>query len=255
MVELCTCLVSFGNMTEEAEVLDKIIRRRRSVRVYDQEAEFDHSAVTRSLERAVLAPNSSNLQTWEFIRINKPEDLKAATPLCMGQNAAKTARELVAVVVRTDLWKKRRDWIMERYHQDNADAPERRVKVMKTYYNKLIPMVYTTDPFRIISTIKRLGMFVAGLSRPMYRMASHSDVRIIGHKSAALAAGNFMLSMTAEGYDTCPMEGFDSVRMKKFLGLKGRTEICMMIACGPSAEDGVYGPRVRVDLSEVIREK
>ncbi|MFT7588942.1 MAG: nitroreductase [Limisphaerales bacterium] len=239
----------------QAETFDKIVRARRSVRVYDQDALFDHEAVTRSLERAILAPNSSNLQTWEFIRITKKEDLAKAAELCLGQNTAKTARELVAVVVRTDLWKKRRDWIMSDYRDSNSDAPERRVKVMETYYNKLIPMVYTTDPLRILSTVKRFGMFVAGLARPMYRMASHSDVRIIGHKSAALAAGTFMLSMTAEGYSTCPMEGFDASRMKQFLGLTGRTEICMMISCGPAAEHGIYGARKRVAFSEVVRFK
>jgi nitroreductase len=35
-------------------------------------------------------------------------------------------------------------------------------------------------------------------------------------KSAALAAQNFMISMAAVNYDTCPMEGFDSLRVKKY---------------------------------------
>ena len=35
------------------------------------------------------------------------------------------------------------------------------------------------------------------------------------HKTCALAAQTFMLAMSNEGYDTCPMEGFDSRRVKK----------------------------------------
>ena len=37
------------------------------------------------------------------------------------------------------------------------------------------------------------------------------------HKSVGLAAQTFMLSIAAEGYDSCPMEGFDSKKLKSFL--------------------------------------
>jgi nitroreductase len=45
---------------------------------------------------------------------------------------------------------------------------------------------------------------------------------------AALAAQNFMISMAAVNYDTCPMEGFDSLRVKKILNLPA-AEINMII--------------------------
>ena len=50
-----------------------------------------------------------------------------------------------------------------------------------------------------------------------YRQISKSDLRVVAHKSCALAAENFMISMAAYGYDTCPMEGFDSLRTKRTL--------------------------------------
>jgi nitroreductase len=46
-------------------------------------------------------------------------------------------------------------------------------------------------------------------------------------KSAALAAQNFMISMAA--VITCPMEGFDSLRVKKILNLPAAAEINMII--------------------------
>ena len=245
---------SLGNVQSgDVDALDRIMHSRRSVRVYDPDKTWDPDAVARSIERAVLAPNSSNLQTWEFHRITSEEMLRKAVPLCMGQNAAKTARELVAVVVRTDKWKDRRDWLMQDYNSRKADEPERRKKLIYRYYNQWIPMVYRTDPFRIFSTIKRIALAAIGLTRPVYRTGSHTDVRIIGHKSAGIAAGYFMLSMKAEGFDTCPMEGFDSVKMKRLLGLSGRAEICMMIGCGPGhAEKGIYDQRTRVPMTDVI---
>jgi nitroreductase len=80
-------------------------------------------------------------------------------------------------------------------------------------------------------------------------------MRVVAHKSAALAAENFMISMAAIGYDTCPMEGFDSLRVKKALNLPWASEVTMVIGCGIRDEDkGVYGPRFRIPFDEVYRQ-
>ena len=90
-----------------------------------------------------------------------------------------------------------------------------------------------------------------GLFRPVYRQVRKSDMRIVAHKSAGLAAQNFMISMAAIGYDTCPMEGSDTRMIKKVLGLPWGAEINMVIACGVRDEKGVYGPRFRVPFEAV----
>lgn len=76
-------------------------------------------------------------------------------------------------------------------------------------------------------------------------------MRIVAQKSAALAAQNFMISMAAINYDTCPMEGFDSLRVKKVLNLPFIAEINMVIGCGIREESGIYGDRFRVPFEEV----
>ncbi len=86
----------------------------------------------------------------------------------------------------------------------------------------------------------------------MVREVSKADLRVCLHKSTSLAAMTFMTAMRAEGYDTCPMEGFDSKRVKQLLNLNPKDEITMIIGCGPRAEDGIYGERHRVDNNEVI---
>ena len=50
---------------------------------------------------------------------------------------------------------------------------------------------------------------------PMMLEVSECDMRVTVNKSCALAAQTFMIAMANEGYDTCPLEGFDSRRMKK----------------------------------------
>ena len=71
-------------------------------------------------------------------------------------------------------------------------------------------------------------------------------MRVWAHTSAALASENFMLSIRAQGFDTCPMEGFDSRRVKKLLGLRRGAEVCMVVSVGKRAPGGVYGPRTRL---------
>jgi nitroreductase len=48
----------------------------------------------------------------------------------------------------------------------------------------------------------------------MMLQVSENDARIVAHKSCGLAAQTFMVAMANEEYDTCPMEGFDSKRVK-----------------------------------------
>ena len=76
----------------------------------------------------------------------------------------------------------------------------------------------------------------------------------MGHKSTALAAQNFMMSMAGYGYDTCPMEGFDSKRLKQILKLPSASQISMVIGCGIRKTEGVYGERFRIPFKEVYRE-
>ena len=62
-----------------------------------------------------------------------------------------------------------------------------------------------------------------------------------------------MMSMSAIGYDTCPMEGSDTLMVKKILNLSKNSEINMVIGCGLKNEKGVYGPRFRVPFENVYK--
>jgi nitroreductase len=61
-----------------------------------------------------------------------------------------------------------------------------------------------------------------------------------------------MLSIAAEGLESCPMEGFDAVRVKKALNLPSGAEINMIIAVGKGTEEGVWGPRFRLPYEDVV---
>ena len=113
-----------------------------------------------------------------------------------------------------------------------------------------MPTIYT-DFFGIIGYYKKILSFFIGLFRPIYREVLFSDLKTITHKSVALAAENFMLSMSEIGYDTCPMEGSDTKRVKKILNLPRKAEINMIIGCGIRSKEGVYTEQFRVPFEDV----
>jgi nitroreductase len=178
--------------------------------------------------------------------------MKLLSKFCMGQNTTETAREMIVVVARPDLWRRRAQSNFNFVKENLGDRPAFKGRSALTYYSKLMPMLYNNDVFGIRGAIKKLVAWFIGLRRPMVRQVSGTDMRIVAHKSAALAAQTFMLSMVAEGHDTCPVEGFDSKRVKQLLNLPRRAEINMVITCGKRIPEGIYGPRFRVPLSEVV---
>lgn len=240
------------NMKQELGFFEAV-EARRSVRIFDQESEFDHSVVKKCLEAAILSPNSSNMQLYNFIRVPESSLLKdPMAKLCMGQKAASTARELVVVVTRRDLWKTRAKANLEFIQATQGNRPDLKIKQALSYYGKLVPTLYSKYPGW--SLVKKLISFTVGLKRPMVREVGETEVRISVHKSAALASMTFMLGMKASGYDTCPMEGHDSKRISTLLNLPSGAEICMIIGCGKGLPEGIYGKRFRIPTEELILE-
>ena len=233
------------------------IAYRRSVRVYDSNQSIDSEIVKECIRQATLAPTSSNLQLWEFYHVTQENTKEALAKACLNQNAARTATQFVVAVARKDKWKSRVKanlaFLNQQFDQQEI-RDSKREKMAKNYYTKIIPTLYT-DFLGILGVLKRFFATVQGISKPMYRQVMQSDLDIVAHKSTALAAQNFMISMAANNYDTCPMEGFDSKRVKAILGLPSAAMITMVISCGIRGKGGVYGPQFRVPFNEVYFEK
>ncbi len=248
-----TTLGIFSNMEK---TVTQAIQYRRSVRVFKNDTILDIEKVRQCIENAVLAPTSSNMQLWEFYHVIDKAILTKMTKACLGQNAAKTAQQLVVVVSRKDLWRKRAkhnlDFLELAYGKKPTDSYTSREKFALNYYRKLIPTVYF-DFFGLLGWMKYAVFQILGIFKPVYRQVRNSDMRIVAHKSAGLAAENFMISMAAIGYDTCPMEGSDTLRIRRILDLPIGAEINMVIGCGIRDEKGIYGPRFRIPFEEVYK--
>jgi nitroreductase len=160
-------------------------------------------------------------------------------------------------VARKNLWRERAkanlNFIKKSFGDKPVDKYDSKEKFAISYYKKLIPSLYT-DFLGILGLMRYVVFNLIGFFKPVYRQLRKSDMRIVAHKSAALAAQNFMISMAAIGYDTCPMEGSDTLRIKRILDLPRGSEINMVIACGVRDPKGIYGPRFRIPFAEVYKE-
>lgn len=227
----------------------KLVLARRSVRKYTEEKIPDH-VVNECLDMALLAPNSSNLQQWEFYRISTPEIKKQVAFACFSQSAAVTASELIVCVARRDTWRRHSKQMLEEF----AKLPLPTPKVALTYYQKLVPFVYTVGWFNFLTPFKWLLNTVLGWFKVVPREPISSfGLKVWAAKSVALACENLMLAFRAHGYDTCPMEGFDSKRVKSILNLPCKADVVMIISAGKRADGGVYGPRLRFPREQFIK--
>lgn len=235
---------------------EEIINYRRSVRYY-KETPIDPEKVRHSLELASLSPNSSNMQLWEFYHITDPVILKKLSVACLNQQTATTAQQMVVFVTRQDLYRKRAKRMVELeslnvLNNSPVEKQEKRVKTWKMYYGFVIPFLYSRF-LGIFGLIRKILVSIVGLFRPITYEVSEADLRVVVHKTCALAAQTFMLAMANEGYDTCPMEGLDSRRVKRLLKLPVGSQINMIISCGIRDNRGVWGDRIRVPFNEIYK--
>lgn len=227
---------------------EHIIKNRRSVRIFTNER-VPKEVMEQVLEWGISAANSSNLQPWQFYWVKNPTKKAELVEACFNQPAAKTAQEIIVCVARLDTWQKMRKDMIELFNKsDKVPASAR------AYYEKLVPLVYSQGPLGTFGLAKKLFTSFVGVFRPIPREPhSRADMRVWAVKSTALACQNIMMGFSAHGFDTCPMEGYDSSRVKKILGLGRNAEIVMCIAVGKRDNKGVYGPRIRMPKEEFIK--
>lgn len=224
------------------------VEQRKSIRKFtDQEVPED--VLNKAFKAAILAPNSSNMQTWNFYHVKNTAKKKELIKACFSQAAARTAKELVVVSADPSLWKRSTPEIIK--YAQSVQAP----KQVMNYYQNLIPMTYRYGILNSVALFKWIAASFICLFKlvPRYPLFRR-DLQEVALKSAALACENFVLALTAQGYDTCMMEGFDKKSVMKILKLKSPARIVMVIAIGKEGERATWGPRFRLPLDQVVHE-
>ena len=234
----------------QVEEFKKAVASRRSVRVFDG-TPIPEAVVNECIDLALMAPNSSNLQPWEFYWVKTDWKKKQLIQACMNQSAAKTAAELIVCVARRDTWWRNRDLMIASLEQLTTRVPHSAM----LYYKKLVPVMYSQGWFSWMGWLKRAVFFAIGFFKPIMREpVSNSGMETWAVKTTALACENLMLAFRAHGFDTCPMEGMDSTRVKKIIGVPRSAQIVMVVGAGKRAPNGIFGPQLRFDRKLFVHE-
>lgn len=219
----------------------EVVSKRRSTRKFTNKL-VPPEVIWRAIRHALIAPNSSNMQAWEFYWVKDPEKKRLIVEACFSQPAAKTAAEIVVVVTRRDTWRRNRKLMLEKLSSMNAP------RSALHYYQKIVPMMYRQGWFGILGHFTGWVMNLIGIFRPVPRGPfGIAEQNAMLMKSAALACENFMLSIVDQGFATCPMEGFDEVRVKRVLKMGPQSRIVMCLGIGDPDPTGVWGPQIRFD--------
>ncbi len=231
------------------------IERRRSIRNFSESPVADE-IVHRALKAATLAPNSSNVQTWDFYWTTRGgKTHEQLIEACLSQGAARTSSHLIVITADYRKWRRSRPQILQWIDRTIQQAAPQKPSIppnMRDYYEKLVPFMYM-NAFGLLGVLRWIGLRLISFFRPiMLSPSGHRDLQEVAVKSAALACENFVLAVTAQGAGTCMMEGFDESRVRRALKLPWCQRVVMVIAVGHPTERGRWGERFRIPFEEVV---
>lgn len=232
-----------------SNVLEAIFSRR-AVKVFDP-VEIPAATREQILNAASVAPSSFNIQPYRFYWVESPERRKKAAGLCMGQKPAATASALVVAVADIASWKATAQgelaWMRTAgFSAEKITEAEKRAKLGKWFFLQGWFGIFGILKLMILRTIHlwTITGTIPVARKGMFKWAG---------KSAALACANLMIAAEALGLNTCPMEGFDDLRLAQLVGLSPKNhEILMVIAIGKKSAEHLDRPQWRRPLESTV---
>jgi nitroreductase len=227
------------------------IFRRRAIKVFDP-VDIPDSVREQILDAARVAPSSFNSQPYQFYWVQSPGRRNRVAQLCLGQRPAETASALVVAVAdigslqstsQSQLaWMRTSGFSKEKVADYERKAKLGKIIFMLGWFGVLGALKWVL--FRVLHFWKTIGM------PPVSRQGWFKWAV----KSTSLACENLMIAAEALDLNTCPMEGFDGVRLSAFLGLSPRYhEIVMVIAIGKKSASHEDQPQWRRPLEATVK--
>lgn len=188
------------------------INKRRSVKNYDPNHSMQESEIRKLLELALLSPTSFNMQNWRFVVITDPEKRQAIRAAAWGQ--AQVTDASILIVLCADL-------------HSYEDGARYWLNASEEVRETLVPMIET-------------------FYKDKPELQRDEAMRSIG-----IAAQTLMLAAKSMDYDSCPMIGFDPVKVAKIIQLPEHHVIGMMLPVGKALK--AANPRGgQLDYDEVV---
>lgn len=191
------------------------IRERRSVKHYDPEHRMSDEEITQLLELASLSPSSFNIQHWRFVVVKDPSLREKIREASWGQAQVTDASLLLILCADIKAWEKD----AARYWKGAAQEVQ----------DMLVPMI---------------GKFYASNEQAQLDECQ---------RSCGIVSQTIMLAAKSMGYDTCPMVGFDPVKVAELVKLPKDHLISMFIVVGKALKPAQSRGGV-LPLSELVVE-
>ncbi|OLN23769.1 nitroreductase family protein [Domibacillus antri] len=191
----------------------EVASSRRSVKVYDPQAEISQEELTELLQTAGRAPSAWNLQQWHFLVFHGKDVQEKLLPIAYNQKQIVEASAVICILGDLEGYQNI-DPVFDPQVEANEITPE-------------------------------LKEILAGQINGAYKRAEYPrDAAIL---NSSLAAMQFMLAARAKGFDTCPIGGFNASALVEAFDVPKRYLPTMLITIGRKLEEGRPTDRIPVE--------
>lgn len=174
------------------------IAQRRAVKHYDPNHQLTDEEIQTLFEAAIQSPTSFNMQNWRFVVVRDPEIRTQLREAAVDQPQVTEASLTILLTADLKAWENE----PQRYWK-NAPQPVQ---------DLLVPWM-----------------------QPFYEGKDELQ-RDEAMRSCGIAGQTIMLAAKAMGYDSCPMIGFDPVRVAEIIRLPADHVIGFMIVVGKAIQ-------------------
>jgi nitroreductase len=189
------------------------IRQRRAVKHFDPDHRMTADEVAQLMDLAIQAPTSFNMQNWRFVLVEDPELRKEVRAAAVDQAQVTEASLLFVLCADVKAWEKE----PQRYWRN---APQEVQDI-------LVPWM-----------------------EPFYEGKEELQ-RDEAMRSVGIVAQTMMLAAKAMGYDSCPMIGFDPVKVAELIHLPADHTVGMLLVVGKATKPSWPKPG-QLALDEVL---
>jgi len=182
------------------------ITERRAINFFDPRRTIPDETLHELFRLASLAPSSFNLQPWEVIVVNDPERKKILRGCAYNQAKTEEASLTLIILANPLAVENNIDEVIQNRIRQGYMKAEDTGKTRKS-------------PFK------------------MYGDKDSETRKIFAVKNASFFAMNLMIAARGLGLETHPMDGFDSVKLKKEFSIPENIIVPLLIAVGYPAGD------------------
>ena len=194
---------------------------RHACKVFDATKKISADDMNYILEAGRKSPSSFGMEAWKFLVITN-EDLKAKLrPVCWNQEQITSCSHLVIVLAGIDSAKVESGMPEKRFKR--RDMPQ---ETFDFYMN-----IYAEHLKQTLSSDDNIYAWTA--------------------KQSYIAAGNMMTAAAFAGIDSCPIEGFEKVKVEEILGLdSSKYQVALVLPFGYRINE--QSEQLRLPFDEVV---